>query len=197
MIIVVRIAETVNEYLEAFFAKRPKLKVLCPDCGGKTQGHGSYVRRLKDKLSGPVVKVRIYRVKCTVCHKTASLLPHFVRPYSPYSLFSHERAFRLYAGSQELSLEEVAEEVDLEPRTLQNWVSVFTGFYSQVTSRLARRILEISPGAVLRPKACHSSRERLQEFFRLAERFLECLSEPVTFVFPMVHLAYPNPFLPR
>jgi hypothetical protein len=192
MIIVVRIAETVNTYLEKFLGKRPRIEVVCADCGGKTHGHGHYMRGVKEHSAGPDTKIPIYRVKCTVCNRTASLLPHFIRPHSGYSLFSHEEALGLYAASEK-SLEEIAEERDLEPRTLRNWLSTFMGFFPQVASSLAQQILEISPGTSMILRTCNSSREYLGQFFLIAAEFSKRVREPM--VFPAVHFVYLSPFL--
>lgn len=53
----------------------------CNKCFGSTfHRHGCYSRKVK--VSGRLIDLKIYRVKCKYCNKTHAILPHNIVPYS-------------------------------------------------------------------------------------------------------------------
>ena len=116
------------------------------------------------------MRIPLYRVRCPQCRKTLTVLPHLLRPYSPYTLFAHEGALMEYATGDE-SQEEVACARDLEPRTFRRWVKALgRQHWAALTGWLAKRVLEFKPGLLV--TGCYRDvRHRLAELFRLARAY--------------------------
>jgi hypothetical protein len=169
-LIVANLAKSVKSYLETFLNERPKVRVSCPDCGVRMHGHGRYFRGVRSSLEEAVVRIPLYRVICPHCQKTLTVLPHFLRPYSPYTLFAHEGALLDYSTGDQ-SQEKVVCDRDLEPRTFRRWLRALgEQHWSALTGWLARRVLEFEPGLLV--TGCYRDvRHRLAVLFRLARAY--------------------------
>lgn len=106
---------------------RPRQCRHCKAVGGIHQ-HGRYYRKLYTLLE--VVKLAIFRFKCTTCGKTFALLPPFLIPYRGAALDVQEELVR--QADQGYPLETIAEKLTLatEPysaKTLWRWKKEWNG----------------------------------------------------------------------
>ncbi|MFS0647523.1 DUF6431 domain-containing protein [Siminovitchia sp. 179-K 8D1 HS] len=82
--IVKPLGKNVNTYLRKYGRKSPNYDSGCPCCGGKPHKHGHYKRTVVLKHSEH--RIPIYRMKCSVCGITFSLMPDFLIPYHIYAV---------------------------------------------------------------------------------------------------------------
>jgi len=153
-------------------------------------GHGRYFRGVKSSLGGAAVRIPLYRVRCPHCQKTLTVLPHFLRPYSPYTLFAHEGALVEYATGDQ-SQEEVAQARDLEPRTFRRWVKALgKQHWAALTGWLAERVLKFRPG--LWVTGCYRDvRHRLAGLFRLARAYQAIVNGTGSVpALPLIHVSF-------
>ena len=153
-------------------------------------GHGRYFRGVKSSLGEAAVRIPLYRVRCPHCQKTLTVLPHFLRPYSPYNLIAHEEALMGYATGDQ-SQEKVAEARDLEPRTFRRWVKALgRQHWAALTGWLAERVLEFKPGLLV--TGCYRDvRHRLAGLFRLARAYQAIVTgSDSASVLPVIHLGF-------
>lgn len=76
------LGETVKRYLEEFEKGFKGLNKQCPICNGNCNRHGTYQRYINEDER--FLLIPIQRLKCKRCNKTHAIIPHIVRPYSPY-----------------------------------------------------------------------------------------------------------------
>lgn len=119
MPIVMPLCSCVNKYLGAYLHNRPDIEVLCPRCGCVMGPWDRYFRRACPR--GICIRVPVYRWRCPGCHKTCGVLPDFLSPYLPHITQVREACVRLYSKGQ--TVEEVAEDAGVEPRTVSRWVN--------------------------------------------------------------------------
>lgn len=122
---------------------RPKQCRHCQAVSG-IHRHGRYYRKLYTLFD--VLKLVIFRFKCTTCGKTFALLPPFVIPHRGASLDIQEELIR--KTEQGYPLEAIAEKLTpatepYSPKTLWRWkkewnslrVSLEATFWAQVFTR--------------------------------------------------------------
>lgn len=190
MLRVIDAAPDVNTYWGTFSHQGPDLVVEC-GCGRRMHRHGRYLRRVRAKVDEEYRVIPIYRRLCPACGATCSLLPHFLRPYSPYPLPVQEHALRMYVEALH-SMEGVAEGCGLEIRTLRRWLARLLDNWALLTGWLARRILEICPLVDLVRGPFRSARDRLRYLVEIMELFREVLDLPPGPLLPVINLGYPG-----
>lgn len=124
------LAASVKEYLGAYLHERPDVPACCPTCRGIMSPWGRYFRYCCD--GDDLVQVPIYRYRCSPCNITCSLLPCFLSPYLPHPVRVREHAMRSYV--KEEPIEKVAEEVDVEPRTVSRWVKRLSSLFGDLST---------------------------------------------------------------
>lgn len=88
------LGENVKGYLEIFQQNLKGLHQECPICHNNCNRHGTYRRYIvtDDRKS---IRIPILRLYCKHCKTTHAVIPHFIRPYSPYPQIIHERVLTL------------------------------------------------------------------------------------------------------
>jgi hypothetical protein len=81
MVIVSQYDVSFNEK-KVFFIKSSE-KCSCPVCDGALISRDSRLRKVIRK-SGEVIRIRVRRLKCTVCEKLHTELPDFIHPFKQY-----------------------------------------------------------------------------------------------------------------
>ncbi len=87
MQITIDIRMSPEEYVQNFDEMKWPVLEVCPMCGAHAslKGHGFYQRNaLLEKKVELVIKIK--RVLCTICKKTASFLPSFLLPYYQHTV---------------------------------------------------------------------------------------------------------------
>ena len=154
MVIVLPLLVAIKEYLGKYGDRSPDMEILCPCCGRRLRRHGRYFRNVV--LGTALYRVPVYRRLCPRCHRTFSLCPCFLRPYSQFALPVHEAAARLLVQGR--SPDGIAEHLCQGPetggvsgRTILRWQRRWKAGASDLLSSISERILSLSPGTDLTP----------------------------------------------
>lgn len=92
------LGENIKSYLEEFQNGLKTLQRECPNCRDRCNKHGTYYRYVIEQ--GMIaVRIPIQRMYCKQCHKSHAVIPHILRPYSPYQQGVREAVLARYAGS--------------------------------------------------------------------------------------------------
>jgi transposase-like protein len=196
--IVLPLFATIKEYLRKHGDRSPDIEVLCPCCGRRLRRHGRYFRRVV--LGIKLYRIPIYRRFCPHCHRTTSLCPCFLRPYSQFALPVHEAAVRLLVQGR--SPDAIAQRLCQGPqaggisdRTIQRWQSRWKAGASDLLSALSERILSLSPGTDLTPffPSTRMPRGSLRAIFGLGEFYRDLVWKPRRPpLFPFLRLSFPS-----
>lgn len=111
----------VNTYCENFLEIVKKIERVCPLCRGDCTRHGYYERYAI--ADGESLQIKILRIKCKKCKRTHAIIPAFLRPYSPYTQDTREKALRIiYEGAPKA---ETARELGISRELLRWWEKAF------------------------------------------------------------------------
>lgn len=134
---------TKSLFLSFMDSYRPE-RDSCPSCHstGNLSSHAFYDRDLIDFLHGdPVItKIRVKRVKCSLCKHTHAILPDLIIPYQSYGLFFILHTLAEYFSGR-YTVAVLCEHFGISVSTLYRWRSIFLdhkdlwlGVVSSVTS---------------------------------------------------------------
>lgn len=151
--------------VERWMEKKP----FCFRCGGSFKKNGRYLRSLFSIRK--IFFLHIQRVLCKQCKISHALLPCKIIPYSTTGTMEREQVLRGYG--EKAVIEEIAEEIDVEPRTVSGWCQKFSKRADEITdwaiNHLAAHSNEINwlQGALL------EGREKISWVFKLLDLFQE------------------------
>ena len=155
--------EATGRYLDECADRAPTGEQHCPICGRKLRKHGRYFRSV---VFGQLLeRLPVYRYLCPKCHKTFSLLPAFLRPYSHFGLCVREAAARLLGGGDKVDA--VAGRLcrsnaagGISGRTLRRWLQGWRQRARALTEVVIERILCLTPGFDVTPYLPQANRPR-------------------------------------
>lgn len=88
------LGENIKSYLEEFQNGLLTLQRECPNCRGRCNKHGIYFRYVIE-TGFEATQIPIQRLYCKQCQKSHAVIPHFLRPYSPYQQGVREAVMNL------------------------------------------------------------------------------------------------------
>jgi len=104
---------------------------------------------------------------CPGCHKTCGVLPDFLSPYLPHITQVREACVRLYSKGQ--TVEEVAEDAGVEPRTVSRWVNRVARALEGAIPLISQMVARL-PVMIHWPRAqVRSRKERIGLLFHLGD----------------------------
>jgi hypothetical protein len=130
MTIIAYLGRDVKEYRETYQDKLKGLGIYCPNhTERRMKNHGQYTRGIKE--TGEEIKIQ--RLICGECRKTASILPDFIIPHKQYSAVEIESVIiesetaGVYEIETAASVYTVRRWLKEMKGKIQAWISVLKG----------------------------------------------------------------------
>jgi transposase-like protein len=116
------LGENIKSYLEEFQNGLKTLQRECPNCRGRCNKHGTYYRYVIEQ-GMTAVRIPIQRMYCKQCHKSHAVIPHILRPYSPYQQGVREAVLALEL--MKAAKTKIAREYGIHRENIRFWRKVF------------------------------------------------------------------------
>ncbi|HHV62228.1 MAG TPA: hypothetical protein GXX51_06280 [Firmicutes bacterium] len=118
MPMVMALAKSIKDYLDAYSTKRPDIKVNCSNCEAVMKAWSRYFRHAL--VNDTSLSIPIYRWRCPKCKRTCGVLPDFLAPHLTHTTNVREGCVRSYSDGS--TLEKACEQAGVDVRTASRWI---------------------------------------------------------------------------